>query len=251
MEFSEYKYTRSLLSSTVHETINNLNLTLYGSFLTGCFHLPISKDYSFSDIDLIADSRLSKNDRTRIEKYIKAHIFSLFGINFRVSIRNERIHQDTLTDEVSYTDSFLETFIKLMERPLNRKHTHYQIAKLYLRIVHRHSYFTNGINFKHGVGTSEVLKKCCKIKTEGGFFTSQEVIACINEITIVSPNIGKDIFLTIDSGVFVEDIYQQYSNELFHNKAYKLREDILRKMILAKTKNNQIKWNIEKLHPSF
>jgi len=251
LEFSEYRYTRSLLDSSVISLVRDFNLILYGSFLTKCFHLPFSMDYSFSDVDLVAEFKLDHNERIEIEKSIKTHLFDQFGINFRVSIRNQRIHQDSLENQVSYAVSLLETLLKLMDKPLNKEHSHYQLAKVYLRIVHRNSYFKNGINFDRGSHYGEISGKCCQIKTKGGFFTSQEIISCIKEIERVSSSIGEDIKSIIDSGVLIEDIFRRHSSPLIANNAIELIDDLRSKMDLAKKADNQTSWDTEKLRPLF
>ncbi len=251
MGFSEYVHRRNFLCNAVNGLTKDYGLILYGSFLTKSFHFPLSMSYSFSDIDLISQSELGFDERMVMQESIKNRLFDQFGIGFRVSIRNKRIHEDTLANEVSYAVSFLETLLKLMDKPFNKEHSHYQLAKIYLRIVYRNPYFTSGVTFKRGLNDSEILEKCCQIKTRGGEFSRDEIYCCIKEIEQHSPNIGQDINLFLISGLLVEDVYQKYSHILIENQADKLVDDARNKLNAAKIAHKEIDWDKERFIPLF
>jgi hypothetical protein len=244
-------HRRIFLGNAVNGLIKDYGLILYGSFLTKSFHFPSSMNYSFSDIDLISQSELGFDERMVMQESIKDHLLDQFGIGFRVSIRNKRIHEDTLANEVSYAVSFLETLLKLMDKPSNKEHSHYQLAKIYLRIVYRDYYFTSGVNFEYRLNDSNVLKKCCQIKTQGGEFSQHEMYCCTKEIEQSSSIIGQDINLLLNSGLLVEDIYQKYSHILIENQADNLVDDARNKLSAAKIAHKEIDWDKERFQPLF
>lgn len=249
-EFSEYEHSRRLLVSSVKDIVKAANINLTGSFLTSSFHLPLTMNYSFSDIDLMAAINLYKNDRLKIKKRIANDLYERFGINFRISIRNIGIFSD-ITSSVSHAVAMLEALSGFMKKPLDKEYTHYQLAKLYLKIVHLSSYSRNGINFTYGLYNENVLETCCQIKTRGGLFTTDGIKLCVKEIELSSPSVGMDVKSIIDSGVLVEEIYQRYSSVLVSSSATEFLIDLRNKMEEAKSNNDQIAWASEKFRPLF
>jgi len=127
---------RYFLKSSIQKILKPFerDISCYGSFSVGDFHLDERNWRSYSDLDLYCRIPKSSDWRASIARTIKSEILLSTGIHIPVSIRPSRIHVGTIAQDASSYIAQLECLVKLSTN-FDSCHLSYQIAKLVLRVV--------------------------------------------------------------------------------------------------------------------
>lgn len=129
-------------------------LRCYGSFSNNSFHISPCGKHSFSDIDLFTLENLSSEIKNELKLSLQDFLFRSTGIIFRISIRDNKIHNFTINKIQSELIAKTEYLTKISGTP-SVDYTNYQASKLILRVSGGSNYFLNPLSingyYKNGL----------------------------------------------------------------------------------------------------
>lgn len=170
MEYSSFDYDyREYLAHEVNAICTSYDVSSYGSFSTGNFHLSSDRLSSFSDVDLIYNGKVDEN----FKKEIANELHQRTSLELKISIRQNNKHVFYLPKKVSRQLALVDTLVTLCyESYLSDENFSYLVSKYILRTVYADIYFENKLtdylSLTRKIRNDPLLASVSRCKLHGG-----------------------------------------------------------------------------------
>ena len=172
LEYLEYEiHYRNQFRKKIFEICKQEGLEIYGSFLTGNFHLDIASKYSLSDIDAISKNIL---DKEKTSNFLSKKIRLETGICLPINIRTKKLALCKLNEEQSNFVSAIDTLLKILSSN-SESIKQYQVSKFFLRTIYKHNFYTKNILLK-SCENNLYIWNLIEVKTNGAFILPKTMI---------------------------------------------------------------------------
>ncbi len=225
MVFSKYELEcRATLSKDIKSICTRHGMVVYGSFFTGNFHLNTNANVTFSDLDLICESRFSEHT----SEIVQNEILDTTGLAISVSIRGNRKHIDSLPTNVSRHLATVDTTLTFYDNDqITDEYFSYLISKFLLRTAYANIYFER--NLVSSIKASRVLNNdpmfiaITKNKLRGGILSAKCIDGILNNRLIQEREILNGL-KTLCQTSSISDIHAYWTRFIDSVNKYQLTE---------------------------
>jgi hypothetical protein len=207
----EYYTRREVFSGRVKRIVNNMfpRVSIYGSFLTGNFHLSRISSISLSDIDITLDGETDITNRQllALREDIGHQILERTGISVRVSIRSGMPRFDRLTRQAKKQVALIEYMASMLQTN-SRLYESYSLAKLALKLV-EYSNYSAFTDYNQRLASLWDFKKCGDISgIDSAISDSIELVRsiCPNKYNRVMKFLASDAKQEIAEAYFQKSV---------------------------------------------